>query len=57
MGYKLLGWATWNGAKWFLRRKYGSTMLPVPVLAAAAAAVGLAAAGVALAARRNGDDD
>ena len=24
----------WNGAKWFLRRKYGATMVPVPLLVA-----------------------
>jgi hypothetical protein len=56
MGYKLLGWATWNGAKWFLRRKYGSTTAPAPVLAAAAAVALAAAVGVAVAARRNGGD-
>jgi hypothetical protein len=52
MGYKLLGMVTWKGAKWFLRRKYGSTMLPVPVLAGG---VVLAALGVAFAVRRGGD--
>jgi hypothetical protein len=54
MGYKLLGWATWNGAKWFLRRKYGPAMVPVPVLAGA---VVLAAVGVALGVRRSTGDD
>jgi hypothetical protein len=52
MGYKLLGVVVWKGAKWFLRRKYGATMIPVPVLAAG---VVLAGAGVALAVRRNAD--
>ncbi|HEY4094481.1 MAG TPA: hypothetical protein VGM33_03175 [Baekduia sp.] len=23
MGYKILGFAVWNGAKWYLRRRYG----------------------------------
>src|SRR5215211_4582007 len=33
MFYKLLGMAVWNGAKFFLRRKYGSTYAPKPLLA------------------------
>ncbi|HWT26037.1 MAG TPA: hypothetical protein VN213_21195 [Solirubrobacteraceae bacterium] len=53
MGYKILGWAVWNGAKLFLRRKYGRAMVPVPVLAGG---VVLAAVGVALAARRSGGE-
>jgi hypothetical protein len=53
MGYKLLGWLVWNVGKRFLRRKYGPTMVPVPVLAGG---VVLAALGVALAVRRNGGD-
>jgi hypothetical protein len=54
MAYKLLGMVVWNGAKWFLRRKYGPTMVPVPVLAGG---IVVAALGVALAVRRNSDDD
>lgn len=53
MFYKLLGMAVWNGGKYFLRRKYGSTYVPKSVLAGAALA---AAGGVALAviaSRRN----
>ena len=23
MGYKILGFAVWNGGKWYLRRRYG----------------------------------
>ena len=49
MLFKLLGMAVWYGGKFFLRRKYGSTYLPKPVLAGAAAAV-VAGAGVAAAA-------
>jgi hypothetical protein len=55
MFYKLLGMAVWNGGKLFLRRRYGSTYVPKPVLAGAAAVA--VAGGVALAvvaARRNG---
>ena len=46
MFYKLLGMAVWNGGKFLLRRKYGSTYVPKPVLAGAAVA---ALGGVALA--------
>ena len=34
MFYKLLGMAVWKGAKLFLRRRYGRTYVPRPVLAA-----------------------
>ena len=51
MGYKLLGWATWKGATWYLRHKFGRTAVPVPLLAGA---VVLAALGVALGAKRKG---
>ena len=54
MFYKLLGMAVWNGGKLFLRRRYGSTYVPKPVIAGAAVAV---AGGVVLAlaaAKRNG---
>jgi hypothetical protein len=56
MLYKLLGMAVWHGGKLFLRRRYGSTYVPKPVLAGAAVAV---AGGVVLAlaaARRNGSN-
>ena len=33
MLYKLLGMAVWKGAKLFLRRRYGATMAPKPVIA------------------------
>ena len=50
MTYKLLGMVVWNGAKVFLRRKYGPTYAPKPLLAAGVLAI---VAGVAvLAARR-----
>jgi hypothetical protein len=54
MFYKLLGMAVWNGGKFFLRRRYGATYLPKPVLAGAAVAV-VAGVGLAVvAAKRNG---
>ena len=52
MAYKLLGMAVWNGAKFFLRRKYGPTYTPKPLLAGAGVAVVGAAAVAVLAARR-----
>ena len=33
MGYKLLGMAVWKGAKVFLKRKYGPTYAPKPLVA------------------------
>jgi hypothetical protein len=55
MLYKLLGMAVWKGGKLVLRRRYGSTYVPKPLLAGAVLAV---AGGVALAVlRHNGSDD
>ena len=54
MLYRLLGMAVWRLGKLVLRRRYGSTYVPKPVLAVAILAV---AGGVALlAGRRRGDD-
>jgi hypothetical protein len=54
MFYKLLGMLVWKAAKMFLRRKYGRTYVPVPVLAGGLVAV-LLAVGLFLA-RRDSDD-
>jgi hypothetical protein len=57
MFYKLLGWVVWNGGKLELRRRYGPTYMPKPVLAGAAVtAIGVLALVVALV-RRNGSGD
>ena len=56
MGYKLLGWVVWNGVTTILRRKYGPTMLPAPVLAAGVVAVALGVAGAVAARQSSGDD-
>jgi hypothetical protein len=53
--YKLLGMAVWNGGKLYLRRRYGSTYVPKPVLAGAAATV-IGIVAVLVAARRNGQN-
>jgi hypothetical protein len=55
MFYKLLGMAVWNGGKFFLRRRYGATYVPKPVLAGAAVAVIGGGVALLLAARHNGD--
>ncbi len=49
MFYKLLGMVVWNGGKLVLRRKYGPTYAPKPLLAGAIIAI---VAGVALLASR-----
>ena len=43
MFYKVLGILVWNGLKVVLRRKYGPTYLPAPVLAGVVAGAGLVA--------------
>ena len=52
MGYRLLGMIVWKGGKLFLRRKYGPTYTPKPLLAGAVVAVVGATAVAVLAARR-----
>jgi hypothetical protein len=54
MAYKLLGMLTWKGAKWFLRRKYGTTMAPKPLLAGGLV---LLIVGIVLATRQRGGGD
>jgi hypothetical protein len=55
MFYKLLGMVVWKGGKLALRRRYGSTYVPKPLLAGAVlAAVGAVAL---LVVRHNGSDD
>jgi hypothetical protein len=51
MFYNLLGRIVWHGAKLFLRRKYGPTYVPKPVLAGGAVALGAALALFVLRAR------
>jgi hypothetical protein len=52
MFYKLLGMAAWNGARWYLGRRYGSKS-PAKALALGGA-LALGAGVVALVARRGG---
>ena len=48
MKYKVLGFAVWNGGKWYLHRRYGDA----PRKLLAAAAVGAVAVGAVVAQRR-----
>jgi hypothetical protein len=54
MGYKILGWAVWHGAKVFLRRRYGR-YLPSKQVSAGIVVALLVAAGAIAAARRESD--
>jgi hypothetical protein len=47
VGYKILGYAVWNGAKWYLNRRYGRTKK-----VAAAGVVGAAIVAIAVASSR-----
>jgi hypothetical protein len=53
MFYKLLGMLVWRGGKLFLRRRYGPTYAPKPLLAGAVLAV---VALVAVLAARRGSE-
>jgi hypothetical protein len=54
MGYKLLGFVVWKGAKWYLGRRVG----PKPGMKAAIAggALAVGAAGLVVALKRGSDD-
>ena len=54
MGYKLLGFAVWQGAKWYLRRKLPGASRKLAIAGAAGAVL---VSGAAIALRHgNGDD-
>ena len=48
MGYQVLGFVVWKGAKWYLRRRFGAT----PRRVAAATAVVIVVLGLLLGGRR-----
>ena len=52
MGYKLLGYAVWQGGKWYLRRRLRGNETK---LALAGAATAVALAGIVVATRAGGD--
>ena len=51
LGYQLLGFAVWKGAKWYLHRRYGDT----PRRVALGALLGLVLAALILGGRRLSD--
>jgi hypothetical protein len=53
MGYKVLGFAVWQGAKWYLRQRFTGAGRKVAI---AALAGGLIAGGVAVAHAVRSDD-
>jgi len=53
MGYRVLGFVVWKGARLYLRRRYGDK----PQKVAAGAAVAVAIAGLLIAQRRAGGDE
>ena len=53
MGYKLLGFAVWQGGKWYVRRRVGDVRLKLAVVGAGAAVV--TALGVAAAQRQRSE--
>ncbi len=53
MFYKLLGMAVWNGAKWYLGRRFGPNAGVKALAAGGAVALGVAAATVLV--KRAGD--
>ncbi|HZT53068.1 MAG TPA: hypothetical protein VE995_01670 [Gaiellaceae bacterium] len=54
MGYKLLGFLVWRGARWYVRRRYPGAPRKLMIGAGVAAAVGAGgAAAVALARGRS----
>ena len=53
MGYKLLGFAVWQGGKWYVRRRFGATARKAAVAGLAALALG---GGIAIALRQQGSD-
>jgi len=42
MGYKVLGYAVWNGGKWYVRRRYGHLVPSRKVALAGLGAVAVA---------------
>lgn len=53
MGYKLLGFAVWQGSKWYVRRRMGGARAKLALAGAGAAVV----AGVLVAARQATSSD
>jgi hypothetical protein len=54
MRYKVLGYVVWQGARWYVRRRYGA-LIPSRRVVAATAVVGAVGALALVAAQRNSD--
>jgi hypothetical protein len=54
MAYKILGFAVWQGGKWYLGRKFPDAGRKLAIAGAAGAVL---VGGAAIALRRNGDDE
>ncbi|HEX4363484.1 MAG TPA: hypothetical protein VHZ75_02975 [Solirubrobacteraceae bacterium] len=52
MGYKMLGFVVWHGARWYARRRVTQAMPSRRTVSIGALAVGLVGAGAVVAARR-----
>jgi hypothetical protein len=53
MGYKVLGFAVWQGGKWYMRRRFSGTAPKAAVIGVAVLTLTGAAAAVATAQRRS----
>jgi hypothetical protein len=54
MGYKLLGYAVWRGAKWYLRRRFPHARRNLAIVGGAGVLVAGGAAAYAVQRRTNG---
>jgi hypothetical protein len=57
MGYKVLGFAVWQGGKWYVRHRFSGTAPKLALVGAAALTSGSAAAVTAVAAQRRSHSD
>jgi hypothetical protein len=55
MGYKILGYIVWHGAKWYALRRVRQSKRELIMAGAGAGALALAGAGAAVASKRGGE--
>jgi hypothetical protein len=56
MGYKMLGFVVWQGARWYARRRVSQMMPSRRVATAALVAIGVAAVAAVAATRRDASE-